>query len=67
MNREKVNKFKEDFGGYSAVVLGTRPYNVSVSSRYYDRGNCDCYLGQRDVLCKHMVATALYAVKNGKN
>ena len=63
---KKVTKFKEDFGGYSAVVLGTHPYDVSVSARHYDRGNCNCYLGQRDELCKHMVAVAIYAVMGGK-
>ena len=62
----KVTKFKEDFDGYSAVVLGTHPYNVSVSARHYDRGSCDCYLGQKDTLCKHMVAVAIYAVMEGK-
>ncbi|MCK5062166.1 hypothetical protein KAR28_06510 [Candidatus Parcubacteria bacterium] len=62
----KVTRFKEDYGGYSAVVSGTHPYNVSVSSRHYDHGNCDCYLGQRNTLCKHMVAVAIYAVMDGK-
>lgn len=62
----KVTQFKKDFGGYSAVVLGTHPYHVSVSSRYYDRGNCDCYLGQNDTLCKHITAVAIYAVMDGK-
>lgn len=62
----KVMQFKENYGGYSAVVLGTHPYHVSVSNRHYDHGNCDCYLGQRDTLCKHMVAVAIYAVMDGK-
>lgn len=62
----KVTQFKENIGGYSAVVRSTKPYQVSVSDRYYDHGSCTCYLGQRDTLCKHMVAVALYAVKNGK-
>ncbi|MFC1613588.1 SWIM zinc finger domain-containing protein [Patescibacteria group bacterium] len=63
---KKVTKFKEDFRGYTAVVLGTQPYQVSVSARYYDHGDCECYLGQNDRLCKHMVAVAIYAVKNGE-
>jgi len=62
----KVTQFKEDFGGYSAVVLGTHHYHVSVSNRHYDHGSCDCYLGQNDTLCKHMVAAAIYAVMDGK-
>ncbi|HOX30450.1 MAG TPA: SWIM zinc finger family protein [Candidatus Paceibacterota bacterium] len=62
---KKVTKFTNDFGGYSAVVLGTHPYSVSVSSQHYDRGNCDCYMGQQDILCKHMVAVAIYAILRG--
>jgi len=62
----KIIEFKTDSSGYSAVVLGTHPYNVFVSARHYDRGDCNCYLGQRDELCKHMVAVAIYAVMNGK-
>ncbi|MEK7516911.1 MAG: hypothetical protein AAB562_04940, partial [Patescibacteria group bacterium] len=61
----KVTKFKEDFGGFSAIVIGTKPYQVSVSVRQYDAGSCDCYLGQNDTLCKHMVAAAIRAVTAG--
>ena len=62
----KVTEFEEGFGGYSAVVLGTKPYRVSVEARRYNYGHCECYLGQRDTLCKHMVAVAIYAVMGGK-
>ncbi len=62
----KVTQFKEDFGGHSAAVSGTHPYRVFVSARHYDRGSCDCYLGQHDTLCKHMVAVAIYTVMDGK-
>lgn len=31
----------------------------------YDHGRCNCYVGQKDVLCKHMVAVAIYAIKKG--
>ncbi len=62
----KVTQFKEDFGGHSAVVSGTQPYRVFVSSRHYGRGSCECYLGQHDTLCKHVVAVAIYAVMDGK-
>ena len=62
----KVSQFEEDLGGYAAVVLGTQPYSVIVSARHYDRGSCNCYVGQNETLCKHMVAVALYAVKEGK-
>ena len=64
---DKVTKFKEELNGYFAVVLGTRPYRVYVDNRHYDKGNCDCYLGQNDTLCKHLVAVAIYAVKDGQS
>jgi uncharacterized Zn finger protein len=62
----KVSQFKEGINVYSAVVLGSKPYRVSVEARRYDYGRCECYLGQNDTLCKHMVAVAIYAVMNGK-
>jgi len=62
----KVTRFEEGIGGYSAVVIGAKPYRVSVEARRYDYGHCECYLGQNDTLCKHMVALAIYAVKEGK-
>lgn len=63
---EKVTKFREEFGRFNAVVLGTKPYKVWVDGRHFDQGNCDCYLGQNDILCKHMVAVAIRAVTSGK-
>lgn len=62
----KVTQFEEGISSYLAVVLGTQPYRVFVEARRYDYGHCECYFGQRDTLCKHMVALALYAVKDGK-
>jgi hypothetical protein len=62
----KVKNFQENMHGYSAIVLGSKPYNVSVSNRHHDSGNCACYLGQNDTLCKHMVAVAICAVMDGK-
>lgn len=62
----KVTQFKEVIRAYSAVVLGTKPYRVSVEARRYDYGHCECYLGQNDTLCKHMVALAIYAVMRGE-
>ncbi len=64
--KNRVTKFIEDFRGYSAIVLGGQPYMVCVSSRNHNKGHCDCYLGQNDKLCKHMVAVAIYAIKNGE-
>ncbi|MBI3684889.1 hypothetical protein HY250_00565 [Candidatus Azambacteria bacterium] len=62
----RVAKFEEGIGAYSAVVMGTKLYRVSVEARRYDYGHCECYLGQNDTLCKHMVAVAIYAVMGGK-
>ncbi len=62
----KVTQFEEGIRSYSAVVLGTQPYQVSVEARRYDYGHCSCYLGQNDTLCKHMVALALFVVMDGK-
>lgn len=62
----KVSQFKEGINAYSALVLGSKPYRVSVEARRYDYGHCECYLGQNDTLCKHMVAVAIYAVMGGK-
>lgn len=62
----KVQHFKEEALGFSAVVLGSHPSTVYVSAKQYDAGTCTCYLGQNDTLCKHMVAVALWAVKDGK-
>lgn len=62
----KVTQFEEGIRSYSAVVLGTKPYRVSVEARRYDYGHCTCYLGQNDTLCKHMVALALFVAMDGK-
>ncbi|MCK5027710.1 MAG: hypothetical protein KAS07_04790 [Candidatus Pacebacteria bacterium] len=62
----KVTNFKEELNGFFAIVLGTKPYKVYVDKRQHDRGDCECYLGQHDTLCKHMVAVAIYAVMDGK-
>ncbi len=62
----KVIQFKEGINSYSAVVLGTKPYRVSIDARRFGLVNCECYLGQRDILCKHAVAVSIYAVMNGK-
>ncbi|MBU1028798.1 hypothetical protein KKE28_01180 [Patescibacteria group bacterium] len=61
----KVTQVKEGIGSYSAVVLGSHPYNVSIEARRFGLGYCDCYLGQRDTLCKHIVALSIYAVMDG--
>lgn len=55
----KVQNIKETPHGYLATVQGTSPYQVSLSSKHIDRGYCDCYMGQNDELCKHMLALGL--------
>lgn len=62
----KVTQFREGIGSYSAVVIGTEPYPVSIEARCFGLANCECYLGQRDTLCKHIVAVSIYAVLDGK-
>ncbi|MDO8551407.1 MAG: hypothetical protein Q7S03_01855 [bacterium] len=62
----KVTHIEEGLRSYAAVVLGTKPYKVSVEARRYDFGHCTCYLGQNDTLCKHMVALAIFVVMDGK-
>lgn len=62
----KVTQFKEGIGAYSALVLGTQPYHVSIEARRFGLGDCECYLGQNDTLCKHLVAVSIHAVLKGK-
>lgn len=65
-NGGKITQFKDGIGSYSALILGGKPYHVSIEAHRYGLGYCDCYLGQRDMLCKHMVALSIYVVMNGK-
>ena len=62
----KVTAFKKETFLFKAVILGTKPYHVWISATDYDKGDCDCYLGQNDTLCKHMLALAIMAIMNGK-
>ena len=62
----KVTEVETLGSDYTAVVLGTKPYRVSVSSRRYQDADCTCYLGEKGTLCKHVVALALHAVMDGK-
>lgn len=63
----KVAQFKKQLNGYTATVIGTKPYDVYVFKTHFDRGDCNCYLGQREILCKHMVAVAIHACLNGSS
>lgn len=62
----KVTAVETMGGHYAGVVEGTQPYRVSISARSYKQGICNCYLGERGTLCKHVIALALYAVMDGK-
>lgn len=55
----KVHNITENLHGYTATVQGTSPYQVSLSKKHIDQGYCDCYMGQNDELCKHMLALGL--------
>ena len=59
---DKVKNIESAFGGCIATVSGTHEYNVYVSFSAFDIGNCDCYIGMRDELCKHMIALAINLV-----
>lgn len=62
----KVTEVEEGIRSYTAIVQGTKPYRVSVEARNFRYSYCTCYLGQRDTYCKHMLALALYVVKDGQ-
>lgn len=62
----KVKNFQDSGFTYVADVLGTDSYKVIVSKNKYTDGDCACYLGQNDTLCKHMIAVAIYGLKNGQ-
>ncbi len=45
--------------------LGSLISKVIVSKKKYTDGDCTCYLGQNETLCKHMIAVAIYGLKKG--
>jgi hypothetical protein len=55
----KVQDITETVRGYRAIVQGTHPYDVGLSYRRVDEGDCSCYLGQNGRLCKHVLSLAL--------
>ncbi len=61
----KVNNFQDAEFTFVADIQGTELYRVIVSQKSYTDGNCNCYLGQNNTLCKHMVAVAIYGLKKG--
>ncbi|MBU2540925.1 MAG: SWIM zinc finger domain-containing protein [Candidatus Omnitrophica bacterium] len=61
-----MTEVEEALGDWTAIVLGIKPYRVSVSGRNYKHSHCTCYVGEKGTLCKHMVALAIHAVMGGK-
>ena len=61
----KVRNFQDTEFTWVADVQGTDLYKVIVSKKQYTDGDCTCYLGQNDTLCKHMIAVAIYGLKKG--
>jgi len=62
----KVKNFQEEGFFWEAEVRGTQLYRVAVSKKDYTQGDCPCYLGQNEILCKHMIAVAIYGLKKGE-
>ena len=62
----RVKGVEEALGDFMAVVQGTKPYRILVSGRRYQDSHCECYLGERGTLCKHVVALALHVVMGGQ-
>lgn len=61
----KIKNFKDREFTWTADVYGTQLYKVVVSKKRYTDGDCTCYLGQNETLCKHMIAAAIYGFKKG--
>lgn len=60
--KQNVQFYETMADGYRAVVQGSQPYRVRLSRKRVDYADCDCYMGQNDTLCKHMLALALKAL-----
>ena len=63
---DKVKNFQDTGFTYVANVEGTYLYEVIVSKKRYTDGECTCYLGQNNTLCKHMIAVTIYGLKKGQ-
>lgn len=59
----KIQEIHETIHGWSALVQGTSLYRVSVWVCHWDGGSCSCYIGQRDDVCKHLIALAIAITK----
>ncbi len=63
---DKIKSFEIIGDSYRATAQGTKLYNIIIWVDEYDSGECDCYLGQREILCKHIIAAAIYAIFRGE-
>lgn len=63
---QKVVDFVAGYGNFEAIVLSSHKYHIVISADDFAVGECDCYLGQHETLCKHMVAVAIFAILKGK-
>lgn len=61
----KVSEFEETPNGFTALVLGAKPYDVAVSETDCSQGDCSCFMGSNGSVCKHMLALAIHAVLRG--
>jgi uncharacterized Zn finger protein len=61
----KVSDFEESYLGFTASVLGAKPYDVAISEIDWNQGDCSCFMGSNGSVCKHMVALAIHAVLRG--
>ena len=55
----KVVNVQEKSCVYTAIVKSTHDYEVTLSFDAIDRATCTCYMGERDELCKHVLALGL--------
>lgn len=47
-------------------VQGTQKYSVILYQRSFEHSICNCYVGQKNMYCKHLVAVALSSIKENQ-
>lgn len=64
LRANSIQNFQEHERIYNARVLGSKDnlYEVSINKDSYEKGFCNCYLGEHDYLCKHMITLALFVL-----
>lgn len=62
----KIGSIEANSSDFTAQITGTEKYNVSVNTNNFELGDCNCYLGQKNYLCKHIIALAIAVVKKFK-